>query len=542
MRFKSKTVNNYCIYAVSGTNTVSFGIDYEKADTKGLLGFSVKRTYPDGQEHYMPGFKVFEANKGKVIPPAFVSTETDPVQSFVWDDFTLKPETEYTYTFIPVKGTPEKLLQQSPIRIKIKTEPTFSNQEHDIFFNRGVASSQAYAREFGNISPDLLVGKKQQDAFKWLTRDLETALITFIRQAKKGETLLGCFYEFNYAGVLDEFKKAIDNGVKVTLIIDAKNNEHPVKDKKTGKSHMAESSPRVQTLAALKLAKIPKANYILREANKNLIQHNKFIVYLKGAKKIPTAVWTGSTNVTESGIFGQTNVGHWVRNPALAVQYKAYWDLLSKDPGAKDNDTPADRKKGNKDYISQLMKIQKDVAGTIPAGVTPIFSPRDSLAMLTKYFSLIDTAKNVSNITLAFGITAELKDLLLKHSGNSPTTFMMLEKPDAANSRSKAAFVPLTVKNNVYQAFGSFLRDPLYNWVKESNTKIMQITAFVNYIHSKFLIQDPLDPDPVVVTRSANFSPPSTIGNDENMIIIRGDIRTPDIYFTQFTRIFHHYS
>ena len=87
----------------------------------------------------------------------------------------------------------------------------------------------------------------------------------------------------------------------------------------------------------------------------------------------------------------------------------------------------------------------------------------------------------------------------------------------------------------------AFIQNPVYKWVKETNMKQLGITSFVNYIHSKFLIQDALGDDPVVVTGSANFSPPSTNSNDENMIIIRGDKRVADIYFTEFNRLFNHY-
>jgi phosphatidylserine/phosphatidylglycerophosphate/cardiolipin synthase-like enzyme len=52
---------------------------------------------------------------------------------------------------------------------------------------------------------------------------------------------------------------------------------------------------------------------------------------------------------------------------------------------------------------------------------------------------------------------------------------------------------------------------------------------------------DPLGEDPLVVTGSANFSKASTNDNDENMLIIRGDQRVADIYFTEFNRLFNHY-
>jgi phosphatidylserine/phosphatidylglycerophosphate/cardiolipin synthase-like enzyme len=43
-----------------------------------------------------------------------------------------------------------------------------------------------------------------------------------------------------------------------------------------------------------------------------------------------------------------------------------------------------------------------------------------------------------------------------------------------------------------------------------------------------------------VVTGSANFSRPSQIANDENMLVIRGNTRVADIYFEEFMRVFDH--
>jgi phosphatidylserine/phosphatidylglycerophosphate/cardiolipin synthase-like enzyme len=118
---------------------------------------------------------------------------------------------------------------------------------------------------------------------------------------------------------------------------------------------------------------------------------------------------------------------------------------------------------------------------------------------------------------------------------------MLLEKKDAPNPKSKQPFVELKTGNNVYQAWGAFINDPVYNWAREKNNRILQLNQHVAYIHSKFLLRDPLGADPHVVTGSANFSKASTNDNDENMIIIRGDRRVADIYFTEFNRLFNHY-
>ncbi len=116
-----------------------------------------------------------------------------------------------------------------------------------------------------------------------------------------------------------------------------------------------------------------------------------------------------------------------------------------------------------------------------------------------------------------------------------------MEKEDKPNPRAKDPFVTVDARNNVYKAWGSYLRDPLYQWARETNNAALKLNTHVSYIHSKFLLVDPLGADPIVVTGSANFSTASTNDNDENMILVRGNKRAADIYFTEFNRLFFHF-
>src|SRR5262245_10867289 len=110
MRFKSNKVGGYRIYAVSGVNTVSFAIDASEANTEGLLGFAVEREdKKEKQRYYMYGFKVFRSVIPQPEENQKVSTFDQPVQSFVWDDFTAKEDRTYTYYFHPLKGHPKKI-------------------------------------------------------------------------------------------------------------------------------------------------------------------------------------------------------------------------------------------------------------------------------------------------------------------------------------------------------------------------------------------------------------------------------------------------
>jgi phosphatidylserine/phosphatidylglycerophosphate/cardiolipin synthase-like enzyme len=540
MRFKSAKTGGYQVFAVSGTNTISFAIDAAKTRTEGLLGFAVERVDPQAnQRYFVYGFKVFPSVVPRPDATTKVTTFDHPVQSFVWDDFTGKPDHEYEYVFHPLKGEPKNLDRSAkPISITVRTEPLFSQLEHDVFFNRGVASSQAYTREFGNKKPDELEGDEQERAKEWLSRQLDDALLKFIADARKGDTLLCCFYEFRYRPVADALKAALGRGVNVRLIVDAKDNKPKGMDGK-----VQASFPRAENLQMIADARIPKKNVILREAKTSNIQHNKFMVLLKGKAQTPSEVWTGSTNISEGGIFGQTNVGHWVRNGKVAEMFQAYWQVLSKDPGAHDGDDAATAKSENKalnEAVEAIVAAPTD-RNDIKKGVTTVFSPRTGPKVLDMYATMVDQAEDLSCITLAFGISKVFKDMLKDNPPDAHIAFFLLEKEDKANTRAKDPFVELNAKNNVYEAFGSFLQHPLYQWAAETNTRKLQLNTHVSYIHSKFLLQDPLGKDPIVVTGSANFSTASTNSNDENMLLIRGDKRVADIYFTEFNRLFFHY-
>jgi len=193
-----------------------------------------------------------------------------------------------------------------------------------------------------------------------------------------------------------------------------------------------------------------------------------------------------------------------------------------------------------RDAVENLHETPESFAEVKP-GTTPIFSPRSGSTVLNMYAHMVDEAKDLSCITLAFGISDAFKQLLKDNTTNSHISFFLLEKEDKPNPRSKKEFVGINAANNVYKAWGSFLHDPLYQWTKETNTKALGLNQHVSYIHSKFLLMDPLTQDPIVVTGSANFSTASTNDNDENMLVIRGNQRVADVYFTEFNRIFYHY-
>src|SRR5689334_13217365 len=128
MRFISRRTNGYKIYAVSGVNSISFAIDFEAANTKGLLGFAVERhDKTDNERYFIRGFKVFKDMIPNPDQNTAVSTFEHPVQSFVWDDFTGKPDHHYEYFFYPLKGTPKNIDRSlPPLAVSVNTERLYN--------------------------------------------------------------------------------------------------------------------------------------------------------------------------------------------------------------------------------------------------------------------------------------------------------------------------------------------------------------------------------------------------------------------------------
>ncbi len=548
MRSRSASVGGFKVFAVAGTNTVSFGVSATKSSRKGLLGFAIERIDPAKSERfYVRGFKVFPSLVPNPDANVVVSTFEHPIQSFVWDDFTAEPDHSYTYVFHPLRGTPKNLDRRAtPISIDVMTEPLYG-QTHNVFFNRGVASSQAYAHRFHNIAPDdQKTPQDRQRALDWLSRDLDDAMIRFIRSARKGDAIRGAFYEFTYDPIITELGAASARGVDVSLVIDYKVNTHTAKEKQPDgsvKTVVHPSSPRDANIAAIKRAKFPKSAVVHREARSSSLAHNKFMVLLKGRSQKPTAVWTGSTNLTLGGIHGQANVGHWVNDQPTAERFLEYWNLLNADSGAARRDSPSVARSKNAAYLSavQTLTPAPPNINSIGQGITSIFSPRTESSVLDLYSALVDQATHLACITIPFNFANTFKTALANNDSSGPLVFVLLESEDKPNSQAKDPFIRLNAKNNVYEAFGSEIGTPLGQWIVETNNFKTKLNTHVAFMHCKFLLHDPLGSDPIVVTGSANFSAASTTSNDENMLIIRGDRRVADIYFTEFNRLFNHY-
>lgn len=498
------------VRAISGTHVVLLGLDLERARSTRVLGFAIEREdHTEHERYWLRGFKVFRETNPHIPRGALVSTAEHPIQSFVWNDLTAKPDHEYTYRVVALAGKPKYLEPQQSVSVRISTEAE-DDGKHGIWMNRGVAGSQAYARDFGDQPAP---GDEDLDQLAWLSRGLDTALLGFIGSAKRGDELHGALYEFHYQPVVDALAAANRRGVDVRIVFDAKNNEH------TDKKGFHEAFPRKKNMAAVRKAHLPSTKK--REENKSFIAHNKFVVL--SHRGTPKAVWTGSTNISKGGIYGQANVGHLVHDTNVAGRYLEYWEQLVDDPLAA----------GLRAWTDEHSPVPD---GLPPRGLTTLFSPRSVDTVLAWYTKLMDDAQAPVFVTAAFGVNAEFARFL--QEDRDYLRYVLLESRPKAGSKVTIEMLARDRDNQI--AIGSHLQD-VTSLSRFRIEKLTGLNTHVDYMHTKFLVIDPLSNDPIVITGSANFSVPSNKENDENMLVIRGDTRVADIYLTEFTRLFQHF-
>jgi len=515
------------VQAIAGPFVVLLGFDVTAAKRKGLLGFAIHRVdHTENEAFWLRGFRTFEATAPNPPPGTLVSTMEHPIQAFNWGDYTAKPDHRYTYTVRPLYGSPANLKMGPETAVTVAT-PNPEQGDHAVFFNRGVAGSQAYARKFGNLSPKDLEDDpvKQKAAYRWLSRGLEEAILAFIGQAKGSRfALRASVYEFSWLPVLEAFGKASDAGADVKIVYDRR------------KRGPFEATEAAADEAGIRDLMIP------RRTN-SAISHNKFIVLLRDSE--PIEVWTGSTNFTEGGIFGQSNVGFVLRDPAVARRYHDYWTRLSADPEFKVI-RPAN------------VEATPDPEGLPPPGATPLFSPRTSLTALEWYGERMGAARQLVGFTAAFGISSTLAPYLLQQ--RPYLRFILVEsegnrrvpkaQPGQPPPKSQyEIFQEIEAVRNNRVAKGAILAGKkapddqavggaLHRWLEE---KLTDLNFHVRYLHTKYMLLDALTDDPIVISGSANFSAASTTNNDENMVIVRGDTDLADMYLGEFMRLFDHF-
>lgn len=425
-----KNNDGLTVNAIAGTYVVTLGFDLDDEKRKGCLGFAIQREdHAEDEKYWMRGIKSFEATEGDAGMGDGFSSRYHPFQSFQWADYTAKPGYRYTYNVIPLYGTPDKLVEGQGVSAEITTESEDGNT-HSVFFNRGAAASQAYSARFRDKYPN----EVGEPAYRWLSRGLFEALLNFLSEAEdKNYSIHGAIYEFQWEDVLKACgEAAAKRNVQVVIIYDA------IAPKTAKKNQDAINAAGIGNLCS--------------ERTVGTIMHNKFFVL--SYKNKPFAVWTGSTNLTENGIFGHSNCGHIVRDESVAQKYLDYWHELKKDS----NDI---KKWVNENNVAPPDPWSDDVS--------VVFSPRKGLELLDWYAAIASTTPT-KPLFMTFPFGMDKRFLKVFEQTDDVMRFALMEKEGNGRTleQGRIDVARLRKLSNVVVALGNRIKlNSFDRWLSE---------------------------------------------------------------------------
>jgi hypothetical protein len=506
-------------------NDVAFLAWKTAAKIPGCLGFAVHRVSPDGTETPLPAWVGFqgESNAGWQAR----TTAVWPVQKFSWRDLTARKGETYTYRIVPMVGAPGHLEAQNDAALT--TNPVTIAPERgnfSVFFNRGILSTQSLVHQLpqgpgGQPSYTKLMGRIDQPGDPLRNRlsgQLREAMLNLFSRARAEQGQLYCaLYE-------------LTDPELEQLLLESKGFVHLILSNTGGDDQENQSARQALHDAGVDITD--------RMVAKGHIGHNKFAVYVGGDGE-PKAVWSGSTNWTETGLCAQSNNGILVDSPGLAKVYLDYWNRLREDD--------AEQSAAFRTANDQPHRIAADGGAT---DLTVWFSPNTKQKTKPANAALPDDMNEVFEAMA----DAEQAILFLVFQPGQPS---VVDQASEVQAQKPGLFVhgaatdPKAVSDfdtHLFHRSGSHenadvvaaaaIDDQFGYWERELLKASPGAHAI---IHDKIVVIDPFSPDCVVIAGSHNLGYRASYANDENLLIIRGNRPLAEAYAAHVMDVYDHY-
>ena len=488
------------VKAYAGTSGVILAFDVTQDKRAGLLGFAIERTGGNRPHKWLGGALNFPGVERR--PGEFATSDSAPIQKFRWSDYTVFPDTTYTYTVHPVYGEPAQPRVDPGPSVTIMTS-SITRGDHRIVFNRAAAASQAFTRQFPEVEAELKAARKAKRpavmpprALAWLSRGALEQITGFCARALDPTWALDiAIYEYELQEIRDAIDAARHRGAEVRIVYHAKKDDHQ------------------SELNAEHVADWPESQKKARVTSR--ICHDKFIVLSRvhENERSPASVLCGSTNFTHNGVYRQANVVHTANRPELAATYLQLFEVLF--GGA----TPGDTKK----WINVNNALSSDAP--IVAG----FSPRSGEVDLDLFAAEIRGAARDVLFCTAFDLNARILEALKGKPHDTILRYGLQNSRDTITGihRDRTADFVAT----------AMLNEGLEGFLKESTAGQRGNIL----IHTKLVVIDFTSDAPTVISGSHNLSASASGGNDENYLIIRGAVDVADCYGVELMRLYDHY-
>lgn len=492
------------------------GFKLERRDTKtGIESVIMNRIPPQ------PG--------GQQVPDAGIASDQSPIRRCIWTDHSVASTDSVSYRVTAMRAAKDGFSADEN-SVSEWTDPLVASGETGdglaAYFNRGTLMSQVVSRfVHGDVTPQSL-HKFANDlktpgfpARRYLSGDARHQILTFLSEADRRESeIFAAIYEINDAELIDALKPFASRGHILIGNGDGTDPEVGPDLERAGLdvhhrdlSHAGRSSPSV---------------------------HNKFVVEVRRGTDgdgTGTAVLTGSTNWTTTGLCTQLNNVLIAQRPKIADRYLQQWRKLVE---AGDDMPPALRAENSNPTTDKEIELY--------------FAATTGQAEFQPVLEAIRAAKQGALFAMFMPGKSPLLEALLEHARENKIYVRGVVSRVVTSKNSDIVEVQGEVVKSG-PGSGSFHRDVLIPsgitdknkpaWAEaEFTAREMLENHMMAIVHSKVIVIDPFSPDCVVVTGSHNFSPNASENNDENLVIIRGNQALAQAYALHLNGIYDHYS
>jgi len=486
------------------------------------LGFCIERTWVASNVTGHPLGVVQELNNsvgfadaGDPDIPVSRPSSVWPFQRFNWTDHSLSFGDRAQYRVVPMCGpAPDHLAK----RADQASDWVDATSQHPVmgklafFQNRSMAVSQwmaryAKAHHFQNASAMVAaVGNlDEQDLRRELGGPVYLALCNLLESVAEDPALevWAALYELTDRDIVARFGKL---GQRAHMIL-------------ANGSWKAER-PDENAAAAASLAGVIDLHR--RMMTSSIQVHNKFIVVTRGG--IAKQVWTGSTNLTPTGLFTQSNNALFIESDALADQYLKQWHRLQ----TAGNDPPSSLAQGNPAPAPAV---------TAPAAIEVWFTATKAKRDLTALRELVNqAAEGLLFLTYMPGDSGPLLDVLKRRrTGLYVRGVINQFVGDKLKVELKGGSDSDPMDLDAVSPGG--LAEQMSYWAAEYNRG----GTLSVLVHSKVICIDPFGAKPVVVTGSHNFSDAASGTNDDNFVVIRNRPDVAKAYATYIIGVYQQY-
>ncbi len=502
-KLTTNAIDDFRVKAYAGTNGVMLAMDLAAQRRQGLLGFAIQHKKGAANWQWLLNSLTFPGLAHTLPQWAATPSNIAPIQKFRWADYTVEPNTNCKYRVHPVYGTAAKPVLGEKLEVAVTTDDG-RPIGHRVIFNRAVAASQAFSRQFPELdklltdNKDMAIEDWPAKPRDWLQHGLLDQILAFVQRASGSKWAIDvAIYEYELKAIVDAVNAAHKRGVQLRVLYHAK----------VGDAQTAQNEAN--------LKKIPTARKRGRVTSR--IFHDKFIVLSKvtaAGERVPQAVLCGSTNFTENGVYRQANVSHCVDDPTIASSYLRLFEQVWTDPTHVD----ATRK-----WISKNNPI--DSSAAIFTG----FSPRTGQADLAEFVRVLKGANKDLLFATAFALPQEILDAMLGAEHDDVLRYGIQNTASRITGYHADRTAEFTAT--------ALLSSGLEGWVKEG----LKGQKGNLLVHLKAMVANFTTDAPVVISGSHNFSVPASNGNDENYWIVRGDTDLADRYGLEIIRFYEHY-